>query len=284
MSNRKGAHWMERSKRPLKHWGLDRWPFAAGLAALAQFYPTAAGNEALARIEHLAEARRRLAVLVGPSGCGKSLLLAVAERQLGRAGRAVVCVDAFGLSPREFLWQIAAGLGSAPAVDADVPRTWRQIADRVVENRLQQTGSVLLVDNAGQAGPDIVTQIIRLARLDSSSSACWTIVLAATPAEAARWPATLRELVDLRIDLPPWEPGDTIGFVQTALMEAGSVGPVFEPDALSAIHEKSGGVPRQAARLAEMALLAGAAAGGDRIEAALVRAVAEESAWPATAC
>jgi len=273
---------MERLAKPLEHWGLARWPFTSRPDA-AQFYPTAGHNEALARIEYLVDARRRLGALVGESGAGKSLLLQEASRRMSRAGRAVVLVDVLGLSTRELLWQIAAELGTAPREDADVPRLWRQVADRVIENRLQQVNTVLLVDEAGQAGPDVATQLVRLARLDPSPAARWTMVLATEPAQAARWNATLRDLVDLRIDLGPWEESDTIGFVQTALVEAGSTAPLFDHESLTALHALSGGLPRQAARLAEFAMLAAAAAGADHVDAATVHAACEEVAWPAEA-
>src|SRR4051812_36324078 len=73
---------------PLKHWGLESWPFRS-LPGVGQFYPTAGHNEALARIEHLVEGRRRAGVLLGQSGVGKSLLLKVAARELSRKGAAV---------------------------------------------------------------------------------------------------------------------------------------------------------------------------------------------------
>jgi general secretion pathway protein A len=273
---------MTRHSIPLEHWGLTHWPFA-GAPDAAQFYPTAGHNEALARIEYLIESKRRLGALVGTAGVGKSLLLREAGRQLSRAGRAVALVDVLGHSVRELLWQIAVQLGTTPREDADVPRLWRQIADRVAENRLQQVNTVLLADDAGQAGPDVITQLIRLARLDLSPSPRWTLVLAAEPAQAARWGETLRDLVDLRIDMPPWEEADTIGFVQTALVEAGSTAPIFESEALAALHAHSGGIPRRVTRLADFALLAGAAAAVERIDAALVQAAADEAAWPAVA-
>jgi type II secretory pathway predicted ATPase ExeA len=94
-------------------------------------------NEALARIEHLVEGRRRLGALLGEPGTGKSQLLQVAARRLSHQQCQVASVDAFGMTTRELLWQIAACLGTSPWEDADVTRLWRQIADRVVENRLQ---------------------------------------------------------------------------------------------------------------------------------------------------
>lgn len=267
---------------PLEYWGLDRWPFCS-VPAVDQLYPTAAHHEALARIEYLVEGRRRVGALVGEAGVGKTLLLQAAARQLGRQGRAVALVDAIGITTRELLWQIAAALGAAPREEADVVRLWRQVTDRVVENRAQQIHTVLLVDDAHAAGPDVLMQFARLARLDSSSAALWTMVLAAEPALAARWNDTLRHLVDLRIELGSWTAEDTVGYVQTALVEAGRFEPLFEDEALAMLHEVTRGVPRDVARLADFALLAGAAAGLETIDAATVESAHDEITWPAVA-
>jgi len=264
----------------LDHWGLDRPPFAVA-GGVDQFYPSAGHDEALARLDYLVDTRRRLGVLVGEAGVGKSLTLRVAARRLARQGAAVVAIDATGTGTRDFFWQLAAGLGTAPRDEAEVGRLWRLVADRVVENRLAQVATVLLVDDAGQAGPDVFTHLVRLARLDPSPAARWTIVLAAEAAQAARWSEPVRELVDLRIDLGPWSEEDSIGFVQTALVDAGRFDPVFDDDALRAIHELSGGVPRRVARLAEFALLAGAAAEMQSLDAATVHAAFDELRWPA---
>ena len=274
---------MERKRDlPLEHWGLDRWPFR-GTPDADQLYPTCGHHEALARIEYLVDGRRRMGVLLGEAGVGKSLVLRASERQLSRQGRAAVLVDALGATPRELLWQFAAGLKVSPRQDADAARLWRQITDRVVENRAQQIHTVLLVDDAGQAGPDVMTQFVRLARLDVSPAARWTIVLAAQPAQAARWNETLRNLVDLRMELGAWSAEDTIGYVQTALVDAGRFEPLFDDDALARLHELARGVPRSVARLADFALLAGAAAGLDMIDASAIEAAHDEIAWPAFA-
>src|SRR4051794_14233339 len=205
---------------PLKHWGLDSWPFRS-LPGTGQFYPTAGHNEALARIEHLVEGRRRLGVLLGGSGAGKSLLLKVAARQLARKGAAAVLADAVGASARELLWQIACGLGATPREDADLPWLWRRVVDRLTENSMRRVKSVLLVDDAGQAGPDLVAQFGRLARLDAGPHAGWTVVLAAEPDPAARWDDSLRGVGGLRVEIGSWAGGDKVGFFQNALGGAG---------------------------------------------------------------
>lgn len=263
---------------PLSHWGFHRWPFPA-LPAADQIYPTEAHSEAIARIEHLVDARRRLGVLLGEPGVGKTLLLQSASRKLARSSHAVVRSALVGLSTRELLWQVAAGLGASPRDDDDTARLWRLITDRVIENRVQGVHTILLLDDVGQAGPDLITQLVRLTRLDPSPASRWTIVLTAEPAQARRWNESLRELIDLRIDLPPWAEADTIGFVQTALLDAGCTMPVFGHAALATLHERSGGVPRNVTRLADLALLAGAAAGATTIDTALIHAAHEETNW-----
>jgi len=267
---------------PLAYWGLERWPFG-GCVAARQFYPTAAHNEALARIEYLVESRRRLGALLAEPGSGKSLVLRVAAEQLARKGCVAVVVDTLGSSTRDVLWQLACGLRTAPREDADVSWLWRQIVDRVAENRVQQIATVALIDDAGQAGPDLMTQFARLVRLDASQDARWTIGLAAELAQAARWSETLRRAVDLRIELGAWTPDDTIGYVQTSLVEAGRMEPLFENDALRTLHGLSAGVPRQVARLADYALLAGAAAKQDTVTSTTIEAAYDEIAWPTAA-
>jgi general secretion pathway protein A len=97
----------------------------------------------------------------------------------------------------------------------------------------------------------------------------------AEASQAARWEAPLRDLVDLRIDVEPWEEEDTVGYVQTALLEAGSTDPIFEREALAALHALCNGNPRQVARLANFTLLAAAAEGLKSVDASVVEGAAE---------
>lgn len=269
----------EKRSLSLEHWSLTRWPFRAAPPA-DQLYPTASLTEALARIEYLVDGGRRLGVVLGQPGVGKSLSLKAAAREAERRGHAVVAIDATSLSSRELVWQVACGLGACPSEDADLARLWRHIGDRVTENRIQQKHTILFADDVGQAGPDVVAQFVRLARLDTTTDARWTMILSAEPEQSFRWNRALLELVDLRIELVPWSQEDTIGYVQLALVDAGRMQPLFEDDALVTLHQIAQGVARQVARLADFALLAGAAAGLSTIDGATIEAAFEEIAWP----
>ena len=272
----------QEQSKPLEHWGLERWPFPS-VPSAGLIYPSAGHEEALARIDYLVGTQRRLGVLLGEVGIGKTLTLQAAARQMARQRQAVVIVDALGLGTREMLWQVAAGLGAAPDIHAELPKLWRLVADRVIENRWQQIDTVLIVDDAGQVGPDLATQLTRLSRIDPTPAARWTILLAAEADQVGRWGETLRELVDLRIELMPWDDADVVGFLQSALVEAGREEPLFDDDALEALSELSGGIPRRLARLADLAMLAGAAARAATVDASLVHAADDEVRWYAPA-
>jgi hypothetical protein len=71
--------------------------------------------------------------------------------------------------------------------------------------------------------------------------------------------------------------------VQTALVEAGRLEPLFDDAALAALYDLTGGVARQVARLADFALLAGAAAKLNSIDVATIEAAHDEIAWPTAA-
>lgn len=266
----------------LKHWGIDRLPFRVGLD-VDSFYASSVHEEALARLEFLANNGRRLGVLLGDVGAGKSLTMQVAAQVFQRAGKQLALVDALGTSTRELFWNVANQLGATPRADDDVVQLWRRIADCVDQNRRLQIDTVLFVDDAGNAGPDLMTQLIRLTRIDPLAQARWTVVLSAQSQQAASWPAALRQLIDLRIDLVPWEEEDTAGYVQSALVDAGRYEPAFTSEALATLHEFAGGVPRQVARLADFALLAGAANGLDSVDVATVQGAAGEIEWTAAA-
>jgi len=69
----------------LQHWGIERTPFR-GSHDPATFYCGTTHEEALARIEFLADQGRRMGVLIGEAGTGKSLTLRVAATSLARSG------------------------------------------------------------------------------------------------------------------------------------------------------------------------------------------------------
>ncbi len=259
-------------------WGLEKPPFPSGLDPRL-FFEGASHHEALARLRFLLTNHRRLGLLLGEPGTGKSLLLKVFEKQCQQQAIVTARVNLFGITTREFIGQVAEKLGAQVRLEDDTARMFRQLVDQIMENRLQGTSTAVLIDDVHQAGPDLLAQIVRLAQFDATDENPLTIVLASNSQQSSRLGGQLSELADLRIDLVPWDELDTIGYLQLALVEAGSERPLFDDDSLAEIHRLAAGVPRLVNRLADHALMIGADAATEIIDTPTIRA-AHESLGP----
>ena len=259
------------------HWGLQESPFR-GLLDPKFFYQSPTHEEALARLQFLVHQQRRLGLLVGPPGSGKSLLLEVFAAQLRRGALPVAKLSLLGLEPAELLWLIAAGWGLSLEPTQSLAALWRAVTDRLIEYRYQQLEAVMLLDDADQAAASLLQQVTRLAAFDPSPDGRLTIVLAGRNEGMAKLCPRLLDLADLRIDLEPWEPADTENFVATLMAQAGQRSPVFAEPAVARLHELSHGIPRRVSQLADLALLAGAGANLQQIDAEVVESVCRELA------
>jgi type II secretory pathway predicted ATPase ExeA len=257
------------------HWGLNEPPFRNSLET-RDFYGNGTHEEALARLHFLVDCRRRLGLLLSAPGCGKSFVLEVLAGELRRAGSQVAKVSLLGFEPAEFLWGLARGWGLNPEVSTSSAELWRQIIDRLAEHRFEQLASVALIDDADEASPQVLAQVVRLAQSQTSSDARLTIVVSSRTANLAQLSGRLLELADLRIDVEPWQQPETEGFVRHMLAQAGRSAATFTPDALARLHELTGGVPRNINQMAELALLAAAGQGLDLVDVHTIETVFDE--------
>ncbi len=259
------------------HWGLRESPFGV-TADAKRFHPSPTHDEALARLQFLVQQRRRLGLLLGPSGSGKSFLLEILAAELRRNGRPVAKLSLLGLEPAEMLWRLVASWGvSLDPTDA-LSTLWRVVADRLAEYRYQQIEAVALLDDADQADRQVLQHVTRLVRCNASPDVRLTVVLAGRGEAMLKLGARLLDLADLRIDLEPWEPADTEEFLNSVLTAAGRELPVFEPAAVTRLHELSQGIPRRISQLADLALVAGASQHLEHIDANVVEEVYRELA------
>jgi general secretion pathway protein A len=238
------------------HWNLEKAPFPTGTSEPV-FFAGLPQQESLARLRFLVHHGRRLGLVLGEAGWGKSLLLELFAEECRRANWHVASMNLLGLSVREFQWRLAELLHVGPRPSDDGLRLARRLEERWQLNRLQQENIVLLLDDADQAGADVLTQLVRLAQMPAGQVGNLTVIITARGSQVSRLGSRLLELIELRVDLEPWDADDTIGYLQLALIEAGAEQPIFEDTALDEIHRLSAGVPRQVNRLADFALVAG---------------------------
>ena len=100
------------------------------------FYASATHQEALARLQFLVQQGRSLGILTGGDGSGKSLVLSPFLGELQQTGQPACLINLMGLEPRDFLWELAAGLRAQPRTSDDVFALWRHVIDRIRANHL----------------------------------------------------------------------------------------------------------------------------------------------------
>jgi type II secretory pathway predicted ATPase ExeA len=224
----------------------------------------------------LIEEHRRMGLLLGPSGCGKSLLLEMIARRVRLWGRAAAKLSLLGLESADFLAALADQLRIVVPHGAAVWQVWQCLERRFRENRYQQLETVLLLDDADQATPEVLTQVARIAKHDLTADSRLTLILAARTDHVGRIGAPLLDLVELRIDVPAWRPGDTRRFLSQSLEQVGGQAEVIGYEAALRMHDLAGGSPRRVRQLADLALLAAAGMNLDAVDVATVDAAREQ--------
>jgi len=258
-----------------EHWGLSGSPFqdSVNQSRLLASPPHA---EAIARLKFLVENRHRLGVLSGPSGAGKSQLLCCFAASARRQGACVVKVCLSGLERERFLWKVAAGLGTNPGRCETVVTMWRKIEDQLASLRYQQTKMILLFDDAFAIDPSLHGDIIRLVGYDTTAEIQMTTILAGLSGRLSMLPTALVELIDLRIELEPWEEDHLATYLDDEMQQVGGSPQTFDADAVAELYRLSGGVPRRVNQLAELCLVAAAGTHSATIDAGIVSSVFEE--------
>jgi general secretion pathway protein A len=259
----------------LAYWGLAESPFRGQLDP-RYFHQGPTQDEALARLDFLVEQGRTLGLLLGEAGSGKSLLLEVFRRQLGVVNRQVASLSLIGVGRQEFLWLLAGQLGVGVLPSSGEFALVRAVEDHVLANRFQQVATILLLDDADEAGRAVLDEIARLAHLNEANAARLTMVLTARPARLESLGTRILELAELRVDLEGWDQDDVAAFVKKSLAAAGRSTPIFTETALRRLSALTGGVPRRVKQVADLALLAGAGANLAQVEADLIDAVFHE--------
>ncbi len=257
------------------NWGLSRSPFGPQLDP-RQFFASSGHEEALARMHFLIEQHRRVGLLLGPSGCGKSLLLEMIARRVRTWGRAAAKLSLLGLGPADFVAALADQLRLFVPGSAAAWQVWQCLERRLRENRYQQLETVLLLDDADQATSEVLAQVARIAKHDLAPDSRLTLILAGQTDRVGRIGETLLDLVELRIDVPAWVPGDTQRFLSQSLEQVGGQPALIGYDAALRMHDLADGSPRRVRQLADLALLAAAGMNLDAVDVATVDAAREQ--------
>lgn len=214
-------------------------------------------DEGLARLEYLISSGE-LGLVTGPSGVGKSALLKRWLHQLPSQHCQPVYCHLSHLPASGILKLVATQLGESPR------RGKERLFEQLLEHAARLEGTLLLVfDEAHLLDGDALTDLRLLISSALDSSPAVKILLAGQePLRAmlrrARH-ADLLNRVSVRYQLRPLTKEQTGRYIDFQITHAGGDPKLFDDAVKSAIHDFSGGVPRQINNLATACLLQAAA-------------------------
>ena len=256
----------------------DHRPFTAppfdGSLEPAAFHLGPPQEEALARLEWLADNRERCGLVVGADGMGKSHLAAMAARRLGGLGAEVAVLSLGGLSAGDWIELLLERLPLDHRSRAEPLRPWQKLENRLRENALLERTTALVFDDIDRAPADALDGIARLVAAVEPRFSRTLVVATTGPAGLSRVPDAIRQRVAVRIELTPWNVDEVEAFIADGLRRCGGDADAFSPEAIATLTRFAGGVPRIVCRLARLALVA---ALGDRLD--VVDAATIERVW-----
>lgn len=216
--------------------------------------------EAIARLE-LAVEERELALLTGEIGAGKTMLSRALIDRLGEDYLPILLVNP-RLTPGQLLKAVAQRLGveKFPRARSEL---YEMISDKLFELYEQETGVVLLIDEA-QLVPKKQTfdELRLLTNFQLDDQNLLSVILLAQPEIERRidkHPAyePLRQRIGVRFHLTALSEEETARYIEHRLEVAGAKQPVFTSAAIHEIWRYSGGTPRKINNLAANALIEG---------------------------
>lgn len=259
------------------YWQLDKSPFDSD-SDPKFFFCSETHQASLLKLRYLIENRKGAGLLIGGTGIGKTYLANVLAEQLGESHGPFVHLVFPQMSPSELLAYLAVELGADPANLGSLDRTVHEIERLLAEFGEHGRHPVIVIDEAHLIDDTIVFQTLRLLLNFRNDGSNFTLILAGQGELLCeiRRNAQLEERLAVKCLLQPLSDEETVSYVSWRLQTAGASKPIFEPEAMFALFELSGGVPRRINRICDLALLVGYADETSSISAAQVEAVSEE--------
>jgi len=263
--------------------GLRERPFQ--LTPNPRFLFLSAGHrEALATLRYGLSSSPGITLLLGEAGTGKTTLLQAALNAEQRPTHRNVVLSNPTLTRSEF-YEILAEKCGLPHAAASKARFLLDFQRGVLERHGAGGVTAIVIDEAQSLPHELFEEVRLLANLETPTAKLVNVVLVGQRelADHLNDPSLrqLKQRVSLRCSLAPFTLGETASYIATRLKVAGAdAAGVFTKDAVQAIYEASGGIPRTIGVVCDNALLGGYAAQRKPIDPPIVADVCRDFDLP----
>jgi type II secretory pathway predicted ATPase ExeA len=238
----------------LSHFGFHEPPFDKDIDATELWLPSRRKQV----VDDVVDAchEKSHVLLVGEQGVGKTCALRAVRHRLPEAGfRLTYCHNAT-LGRRDFYRQLCLAIGLMPKATAAA--VFYAISDHVERLGKERVHPVFLIDEGHLLHQDVLDHLHILANYEWDRRPLLSLVLVGLPELWSRLTLSrnrsLWSRVHCRLSLGAAAPEDTTEYVQHRLERVGGKTMPFASDALTLLHEATGGRPRDIDRIATAAL------------------------------
>ncbi len=210
----------------------------------------------------------------GDAGSGKSTIL---RRLRANFGKELFIARVSGADLDDFYNEIIAAFGLAKEVGSKVEfviELNQILKERVAEGKT----ALLIIDDAQELAQEIFAELRMLIGLEQGGRPLLGLVLAGQPRLVEMLAASENELLSQKLvnhlQLEPFSEEECRNYIEYRLQAAGGTGDIFSPEAISAIHNRTKGLPGAINPLCTKALEAGAALRETPLSALLVERIA----------
>ncbi|MHB9154215.1 MAG: ExeA family protein [Endomicrobiales bacterium] len=255
-----------------QHWNLQEKPFE-NTPDPRFLYNSPQHEEGLNRMLYVVKERKGAGLLTGVYGCGKTLLARTLMKELENTVYKVAILTNPRLDDVEMLRMIAfyLGVGEPPVRKADILIT----LERVLQNNFNDGKRTVIVVDEAHAIEDknIFEEIRLLLNYQHDDKFLLTLLIFGQPElkDKIETNKQLNQRIAMRFFLEALNRTDTENYIRHRLSVAGGNTEIFTTDAITLIHERSGGIPRRINQLCDTTLLTGYGKGVLAVDADLVQ-------------
>ncbi|MCD6122320.1 MAG: AAA family ATPase [Spirochaetales bacterium] len=261
-------------KEMLSYYNLEKPPFTKEIkTADLQRLPT---TEKAINSARLLVETKGIGVMTGKSGTGKSCILRMLKNDLNPGLYKVMYLWHTSIGILEFYTHLCAELGLEPRLRRAV--MFRMIHERILSlNKSHHIHPVLLIDEAHLLNNDILKEIRLLTNFEIDSVNALTVLLCGQENLNMKFGlSTLEPLansITVNIHVESLKKEESFSYIEQRVSCAGSSTALFTKNAITFIHEASGGIIRNINTIANGSLFKAFYSKSSQVEAEHVKAV-----------
>jgi general secretion pathway protein A len=219
-------------------------------------------REAFSNLQYGLTAPRGLTLLIGEAGTGKTTLVTSVLAHIDQERTECVLLSNPTLSRAEFYEFLIEGFKLPLEANASKTRFLFEFRNHLVARQEEGFLSALILDEAQSMPVELLEEVRLLSNIETATVKLLNVVIAGQPELAARLNESglrqLKQRISLRCELAPFNFSETASYIAGRLRIAGGdPRQIFTREAVLAIHDMSGGIPRTINVICDNALLGG---------------------------